>query len=103
MNVPRCYESAKNEAFLSVRNHQVPHWLQDPTTPFVTCGKLDSEKLVSVKRSFGKLDLVKCLGTRPAADTFTLCTLNRGTTKPSYQARLLQFGSEEEGADGSRF
>ncbi len=36
MNVPRGYEGAKNEAFLSLRNRQVPHRLHDPPSPFVT-------------------------------------------------------------------
>ncbi len=36
MNVPRGYEGAKNEAFLSLQNRQVPRRLHDPPAPFVT-------------------------------------------------------------------
>ncbi len=36
MNVPRGYEGAKNEAFLSLWNRQVPRRLHDPPPSFVT-------------------------------------------------------------------
>ncbi len=36
MNIPRGYEGAKNEAFLSLGNRQVPRRLHDSPPPFVT-------------------------------------------------------------------
>ncbi len=36
MNLPRGYEGAKNEGFLSLQNRQVSHRLHDPPPPFVT-------------------------------------------------------------------
>ncbi len=89
MNIPCGYGGAKNEAFLSLRNHQVPRQLHKPPPPFVTAYSDESNKV----KNFCVAVTTCCVDSKrwPPRNIFSDGTTNNHRTRVAHDSDSILF------------